>query len=71
MTREEIEERMEVCPWRERPQGDLYVCTRYMGTIVLCDGRCSWVVDYPKIKELESKKINYDRRTIQKSRSDT
>lgn len=56
MTLKEIEERMEVCPWRERPQGDPYVCTRYMGTTVLCDGRCSWVADYPKIKELESKR---------------
>lgn len=53
MTLKEIEERMEVCPWRE----DSYVCTRYMGDTVLCDGRCSWVVDYPKIKELESKKV--------------
>ena len=58
MTLKEIEERMEACPWRERPQGSPHVCTRYMGTIVFCDGRCSWVVDYPKLKELESKKRN-------------
>ena len=56
MTQEEIEDRMEVCPWRERPQGDGYVCTRYKGTFVHCDGRCSWVVDYPKLKELEARK---------------
>ena len=56
MTREEIEDRMEACPWRERPRGEGYVCTRYMGTTVLCDGRCSWVADYSKMKELELKK---------------
>ena len=55
MTKEEIEDRMEICPWRERPQGGTYVCTRHMGTIVLCDGRCSWVVDYPRLKEIEEK----------------
>ena len=56
MTREEIEDRMEACPWRERPIGDPYVCTRYWGTTVLCNGRCSWVVDYPKLKELKAQK---------------
>ena len=46
---------MEVCPWRERQEGP-YVCTRFTGTDLPCDGACSWVVDYPKIKELETKK---------------
>lgn len=58
MTREEIEDRIEVCYWRQRPLCEDYVCTRYMGNNILCDGRCSWVVDYLKIKELESKKMN-------------
>lgn len=58
MTQEEIEDRMETCPWRERPRGESYVCARYMGTIVPCDGCCSWVADYPKLKELESRKEN-------------
>lgn len=51
-------DRMEVCHWRERPIGDPYVCTRFIGTFVPCDGRCSWVVDYPKLKELEARKGN-------------
>jgi hypothetical protein len=58
MTREEINDRIEVCPWRERPIGDPYVCTRFIGAFVPCDGRCSWVVDYPKLKELEARKRN-------------
>lgn len=53
MTQKEIQDRMEVCPWRERPQGEPYVCTRYIGTPVLCNGACSWVVDYQRIKELK------------------
>ena len=55
MTREEIIDRIEVCPRRERQEGP-YVCTRFTGTDLPCDGACSWVVDYPKIKELETKK---------------
>lgn len=58
MTQEEIEDRMEVCPWRERPIGGPHVCTRYTDTFVPCDGACSWVVDYPKLKELEARKEN-------------
>lgn len=49
---------MEVCPWRERPIGDpYYVCTRFWGdTVVLCDGACSWVADYHRLKELKKTK---------------
>ena len=54
MTQEEIKERMEACPWRERPLGDVYACTRYVGTYVPCDGSCGWVADYPRLKELEN-----------------
>lgn len=43
MAREEIEDRIEVCPWRERPIGDPYICTRFWGATVACDGACSWV----------------------------
>lgn len=53
---EEINDRMEACPWRERQLGDPYACTRFMGTFVPCDGHCSWVVDYLKLKELELRK---------------
>ena len=62
MTQEEIFDRMEVCPWRERKQEGPYVCTRFIDTIVPCNGACAWVVDYPKIKELEQIRINYDTR---------
>lgn len=56
MTQQEIQDRMEVCPWRERPIGNTFVCTRYSDTIVPCDGACSWVADYPKLKELKAQK---------------
>lgn len=56
MTPQEIQDRMETCPWRERPRGNPYVCTRYFGTYVLCDGACSWVVDYLKLKKLKAQK---------------
>ena len=55
MTQEEINDRMKSCHWRDRPQGYPYVCTRYVGTYVICDGRCAWVADYPRLKELENK----------------
>lgn len=57
MTQEEIEDRMETCPWRERPRGYGYVCTRFYDTIIPCNGCCSWVVDYLKLKELEARMI--------------
>ena len=56
MTQEEFFERLPECPWRERPIGESYVCTRYFGTLVPCDGACSFVVDYPNLKELETKR---------------
>lgn len=51
MTNQEIQDRMDVCPWRERPIGNPYVCTRYCGTTVICNGTCSWVCDYTKLKK--------------------
>ena len=56
MTEQEIQDRIEECPWREKQTGNPYTCTRYFGTIVLCDGACSFVVDYPKLKELKAQK---------------
>lgn len=38
------------------PRGNSYVCTRYFGTFVLCDGACSWVADYLKLKNLKAQK---------------
>ena len=29
----------------------------YEGKILECKGACSWVVDYPKLKELKAQKI--------------
>ena len=54
MTEEEIIDRIEVCPWRERPLGYPFACTRYVGTYVPCDGCCGWVADYSRLKELEN-----------------
>lgn len=47
---------MDVCPWREHQIGNPYVCTRYFGTTIICDGACSWVCDYPKLKKLKGQK---------------
>ena len=43
-------ERMIECPYRQ------VVCTMYEDRILECDGACSWVVDYPKLKELKTQK---------------
>lgn len=40
-------ERIEECPFRQ------VGCTMYDGHILECKGACSWVVDYPKLKELK------------------
>lgn len=56
MIREEILDRIETCPWRERRREGPYVCARYICNNVPCNGACSWVFDYPKIKEFEKKK---------------
>ena len=42
--------RMEECPYRQ------VGCTMYEGKILECRGACSWVVDYPKLKELKAQK---------------
>jgi len=42
--------RMEECPYRQ------VGCTMYEGKILECKGACSWVVDYPKLKELRAQK---------------
>ena len=55
MTQEEILDIMGVCPWRERREGP-YVCTRLIHQNIPCNGACSWVVDYTRLKELETKK---------------
>ena len=52
ITQQEIQDRMEVCPWREHPTENHYVCTRFSDTNVPCDGACMWVVDNLKLKEL-------------------
>ena len=62
MTRDEVFDRMEVCPWGERMRGGPYVCAKYMYTNVPCGGSCLWVFDYLDIKELEKRRISYDRR---------
>ena len=57
MAREEIIDRIEACPWRERRREGPYVCARCICNNVPSNGACSWVFDYPKIKEFEKKKI--------------
>ena len=47
---DEQKERMSECPYRK------VGCTMYEGTILECNGACSWVVDYPKLKELKAQK---------------
>jgi hypothetical protein len=47
---DEQKERMSECPYRK------VGCTMYEGKILECKGACSWVVDYPKLKELKAQK---------------
>ena len=46
----DVMQRMEECPYRQ------VGCTMYEGKIFECKGACSWVVDYPKLKELKAQK---------------
>lgn len=46
----EIEQRIKECPLRE------VICNRYEDNPIECDGRCSWVVDYPKLKQFKAQK---------------
>ena len=48
---DEQKERMNNCPFRK------VGCAMYEGRILECKGACSWVVDYPKLKELNTQKI--------------
>ena len=45
------EKRKKECPFR-KANG----CERYANVISECTGACSWVVDYPKLKEIQDKK---------------
>lgn len=45
------EKRKEECPFRKADG-----CERYAGLVSECNGICSWVVDYPKLKEIQDKK---------------
>lgn len=46
----DVMQRMEECPYRR------VGCTMYADKILDCKGACSWVVDYPKVKELKAQK---------------
>jgi hypothetical protein len=43
-------ERISECPFRQ------VVCTTYIDKTLECNGACSWVVDYPKLKKLKAQK---------------
>ena len=46
---DEQKERMNQCPFRQ------VGCEMYEGHILECKGACSWVVDYPKLKEIKER----------------
>ena len=46
---DEQKERMNECPFRQ------VGCEMYEGHILECKGACSWVVDYPKLKEIKER----------------
>ena len=48
-----IEKRKQECGCRRLSDNGNYQCERYEGIFGPCDGRCSWIVDYPKLKELK------------------
>ena len=50
------EERKKECPFRRKLDNNLYGCERYADVFCTCDGNCSWVVDYPKLKEIQDRK---------------
>lgn len=53
-----IEIRKECCPFRcESTKGP--ACKRYVGDILDCDGNCSWVVDYHRLKEIYNRKQKF------------
>jgi hypothetical protein len=47
---DEQKERIIECPYRQ------VGCKMYEDKILECNGACSWVVDYPKLKELKAQK---------------
>lgn len=49
-----VEKRKQECGCRKLSSNGNYQCERYEGAFGPCDGRCSWIVDYPKLKELEA-----------------
>lgn len=49
------EKRKEECPFRRNLDNNLYGCERYEGLVSECTGACSWVVDYPQLKEIQDK----------------
>lgn len=50
---DEQKERICECPCRK------VVCTMYTGKMLECNGACSWVVDYPRLKELKAQEDMY------------
>lgn len=50
------ETRKKECPFRRKLDNNLYGCERYADVVCACDGCCSWVVDYPKLKEIQDRK---------------
>lgn len=51
-----VEKRKQECGCRRLSADGSYQCERYEGVLGPCDGRCSWVVDYPKLKGLKEMK---------------
>ena len=51
-----VEKRKQECGYRRLSDNGNYQCERYEGNFGPCDGRCSWIVDYPKLKELKEMK---------------
>ena len=58
------EKRKKECPFRRNLDNNLYgcerCCERYEGVVCVCDGNCSWVIDYPKLKEIQDRKKQKD-----------
>ena len=50
------EKRKKECPFRRKLDNNLYGCERYADVFCECNGNCSWVVDYPKLKEIQDRK---------------
>jgi len=53
-----VGKRKQECWCRRLSANGNYQCEKYEGVLGSCDGQCSWIVDYPKLKGIKKKKLS-------------